>query len=121
MTVIFPHLSSDFFNIVFLEGGGVILSFHTLPEEDYYSSPFLRYLFVIFSYLFPFLVSFSFLIQDMPVYFLQGGLRQILANCYHPQAEAVRSFTYFRMNDKIFAVENWNNFVPFVRKMSTNF
>ncbi|KAJ9153936.1 hypothetical protein P3X46_027322 [Hevea brasiliensis] len=52
--------------------------------------------------------------------FDQKGLRQILANCYHPQAEAVRSFTYFRLNDKIFAVENWNNFVPFVRRMSTD-
>ncbi|XP_009346548.2 inactive beta-amylase 4, chloroplastic-like isoform X1 [Pyrus x bretschneideri] len=48
------------------------------------------------------------------------GLWQIHANCYHSQAEAVRSFTYFRMNDKIFRAENWNNFVPFVRKMSAN-
>lgn len=48
------------------------------------------------------------------------GLWQIHANCYHPHAETVRSFTYFRMNDKIFRVENWNNFVPFVRKMSAN-
>lgn len=48
------------------------------------------------------------------------GLWQIHANCHHSQAEAVRSFTYFRMNDKIFRAENWNNFVPFVRKMSTN-
>ncbi|CAI0378800.1 unnamed protein product [Linum tenue] len=51
----------------------------------------------------------------------QTGLRQILANCNHPQAEAVRSFTYFRMNEKIFSVENWNNFVPFVRKMSSDY
>ncbi|CAI0374087.1 unnamed protein product [Linum tenue] len=49
------------------------------------------------------------------------GLRQILANCNHPQAEAVRSFTYFRMNEKIFSVENWNNFVPFVRMMSSDY
>ncbi|CAN6562783.1 unnamed protein product [Malus baccata var. baccata] len=48
------------------------------------------------------------------------GLWQIHANCYHSQAEAVRSFTYFRMNDKIFRAESWINFVPFVRKMSTN-
>ncbi|KAJ4835099.1 Inactive beta-amylase 4, chloroplastic [Turnera subulata] len=53
--------------------------------------------------------------------FDKRGLRQILANCFHPQAEAVRSFTYFRMTEKIFAVENWNNFVPFVRKMSIEF
>ncbi|KAA8527065.1 hypothetical protein F0562_008706 [Nyssa sinensis] len=52
--------------------------------------------------------------------FDKAGLWQIHANCYHPQAEAVRSFTYFRMNDKTFKVENWNNFVPFVRKMSTD-
>lgn len=51
---------------------------------------------------------------------MQAGLWQIHANCYHPQAEAVRSFTYFRMNEKIFRAENWNNFVPFVRKMSTD-
>ncbi|XP_058115214.1 inactive beta-amylase 4, chloroplastic isoform X2 [Magnolia sinica] len=50
--------------------------------------------------------------------FDKAGLCQILANCYHPQAETLRSFTYFRMNDKIFRVENWNNFVPFVRNMS---
>ncbi|CAN1334105.1 Inactive beta-amylase 4, chloroplastic [Linum perenne] len=49
------------------------------------------------------------------------GFRQILANCNHPQAEAVRSFTYFRMNEKIFSAENWNNFVPFVRKMSSEY
>ncbi|KAM7250115.1 hypothetical protein ACFE04_021998 [Oxalis oulophora] len=47
----------------------------------------------------------------------QSGLLQILENCYHPQADVVRSFTYFRMNDKIFRVENWSNFVPFVRQM----
>ncbi|KAF8409738.1 hypothetical protein HHK36_005817 [Tetracentron sinense] len=52
--------------------------------------------------------------------FDKDGLWQIIANCYHPQAEAVRSFTYFRMNEKIFRAENWNNFVPFVRRMSTN-
>lgn len=52
--------------------------------------------------------------------FDKAGLWQIHANCYHPQAEAVRSFTYFRMNEKIFRAENWNNFVPFVRKMSTD-
>ncbi|XP_043692610.1 inactive beta-amylase 4, chloroplastic [Telopea speciosissima] len=51
--------------------------------------------------------------------FDKAGLSQIIANCYHPQAETVRSFTYFRMNDKIFRVENWNNFVPFVRRMNT--
>ncbi|CAN6585240.1 unnamed protein product [Malus baccata var. baccata] len=43
--------------------------------------------------------------------------------CFSPavwfRAEAVRSFTYFRMNDKIFSSENWSNFVPFVKKMST--
>lgn len=48
------------------------------------------------------------------------SLWQIHANCYHSQAEAVRSFTYFRMNDNIFRPENWSNFVPFVRKMSTS-
>ncbi|XP_052178186.1 inactive beta-amylase 4, chloroplastic isoform X2 [Diospyros lotus] len=52
--------------------------------------------------------------------FDKAGLQQILSNCYYQQAEAIRSFTYFRMNEKIFRVENWNNFVPFVRKMSTN-
>ncbi|GLU23937.1 hypothetical protein SLE2022_399110 [Rubroshorea leprosula] len=50
--------------------------------------------------------------------FDKTGLWKIHSNCYHPQAEDVRSFTYFRMNDKIFRVENWNNFVPFVRMMS---
>ncbi|TYJ20958.1 hypothetical protein E1A91_A08G032400v1 [Gossypium mustelinum] len=48
------------------------------------------------------------------------GLWKIRSNCYNPQAEVVRSFTYFRMNDSIFRVENWNNFVPFVRMMSTD-
>ncbi|XP_024977352.1 inactive beta-amylase 4, chloroplastic isoform X1 [Cynara cardunculus var. scolymus] len=52
--------------------------------------------------------------------FDEAGLKQIHSNCYDSQAEAVRSFTYFRMNDKIFRVENWNNFVPFVRRMSTH-
>ncbi|XP_057982222.1 inactive beta-amylase 4, chloroplastic isoform X3 [Malania oleifera] len=52
--------------------------------------------------------------------FDKAGLWQIHANCYHPQDEGVRSFTYFRMNHKIFRVENWNNFVPFVRKMSAD-
>ncbi|CAL5335538.1 unnamed protein product [Camellia sinensis] len=47
------------------------------------------------------------------------ALQQIYTNCYFPQEESVRSFTCFRMNDKIFRVDNWNNFVPFVRKMST--
>ncbi|XP_021288024.1 inactive beta-amylase 4, chloroplastic isoform X1 [Herrania umbratica] len=48
------------------------------------------------------------------------GLWKIHSNCYHSQAEVVRSFTYFRMNESIFRVENWNNFVPFVRMMSTD-
>ncbi|KAF9589473.1 hypothetical protein IFM89_024235 [Coptis chinensis] len=48
---------------------------------------------------------------------LQAGLWQIMANCYQAQAG---SFTYFRMNDKIFRVENWNNFLPFVRRMHTD-
>ncbi|XP_057461969.1 inactive beta-amylase 4, chloroplastic isoform X1 [Actinidia eriantha] len=52
--------------------------------------------------------------------FDKAGLQQIHTNCYSPQAEAVRSFTYFRLNEKVFRVENWNNFVPFVRKMSTD-
>ncbi|KAK3013169.1 hypothetical protein RJ639_007888 [Escallonia herrerae] len=52
--------------------------------------------------------------------FDKAGLRQIYANCYHSDAEATRSFTYFRLNDKIFKVENWNNFVPFMRKMGTD-
>ncbi|XP_071702605.1 inactive beta-amylase 4, chloroplastic [Rutidosis leptorrhynchoides] len=52
--------------------------------------------------------------------FDEAGLKQIHSNCYDSHAEAVRSFTYFRMNDKIFRVENWNNFVPFVRRMSTD-
>ncbi|KAF6153756.1 hypothetical protein GIB67_000989 [Kingdonia uniflora] len=50
--------------------------------------------------------------------FDKDGLRQIIANCY--QAETVSSFTYFRMNEKIFRVENWNNFVPFVKKMNAD-
>ncbi|RXI03319.1 hypothetical protein DVH24_003971 [Malus domestica] len=29
------------------------------------------------------------------------------------RAEAVRSFTYFKMNDKIFRAENWSDFIPF--------
>ncbi|XVE80538.1 hypothetical protein DITRI_Ditri14bG0148100 [Diplodiscus trichospermus] len=41
------------------------------------------------------------------------GPWKIHSNCYNPQAEVVRSFTYFRMDDSIFRVENWNNFVPF--------
>ncbi|WOH04143.1 hypothetical protein DCAR_0623551 [Daucus carota subsp. sativus] len=49
--------------------------------------------------------------------FDKAGLRQIHTNCYHLPTEAVKSFTYFRMNDRIFRVENWSNFVPFVRKM----
>ncbi|KAK9152394.1 hypothetical protein Syun_010703 [Stephania yunnanensis] len=49
--------------------------------------------------------------------FDKAGLLQIVTNCY--QVEAVRSFTYFRMNDKIFRVENWNNFVPFVGRMKS--
>ncbi|KAJ9568047.1 hypothetical protein OSB04_004013 [Centaurea solstitialis] len=52
--------------------------------------------------------------------FDEAGLKQIHSNCYDSEAEAVGSFTYFRMNDKIFRVENWNNFVPFVRRMSTH-
>ncbi|XP_022732963.1 inactive beta-amylase 4, chloroplastic-like isoform X7 [Durio zibethinus] len=48
----------------------------------------------------------------------KSGLRRIHSNCYNRQTEVVRSFTYFRMNDGIFRVENWNNFVPFVRLMS---
>lgn len=50
----------------------------------------------------------------------KAGLRQIYTNCYHLPSEAVKSFTFFRMNDKIFRVENWSNFVPFVRKMCTD-
>ncbi|XP_062169662.1 inactive beta-amylase 4, chloroplastic isoform X2 [Alnus glutinosa] len=50
--------------------------------------------------------------------FDKAGLCQIYANCYHPKA-VVRALTFFRMNDKIFRVENWKNFVPFVRNMST--
>ncbi|KAD1859329.1 hypothetical protein R6Q59_009601 [Mikania micrantha] len=52
--------------------------------------------------------------------FDEAGLKQIHSNCFDSQAEAVRSFTYFRMNDKIFRFENWNNFVPFVRRMSSD-
>ncbi|CAF1698910.1 inactive beta-amylase 4, chloroplastic-like isoform X1 [Brassica napus] len=49
------------------------------------------------------------------------GLRQIRENCMQPpNGETVRSFTFFRMNEKIFRVENWNNFVPFVRQMSAD-
>ncbi|KAK4546725.1 hypothetical protein RGQ29_032866 [Quercus rubra] len=51
--------------------------------------------------------------------FDKAGLWQIYANCYHPQSEFVTSFTFFRMNEKIFRVENWTNFVPFVKMMST--
>lgn len=47
------------------------------------------------------------------------SLWQIHAYCYYSQAEAIKSFTYFRMNANIFRAENWSNFVPFVRKMST--
>ncbi|XP_075669513.1 inactive beta-amylase 4, chloroplastic isoform X1 [Castanea sativa] len=50
--------------------------------------------------------------------FDKTGLWQIYANCCHPQSEFVTSFTFFRMNEKIFRVENWTNFVPFVKKMS---
>ncbi|KAI7734415.1 hypothetical protein M8C21_004064 [Ambrosia artemisiifolia] len=50
----------------------------------------------------------------------QAGLKQIHSNCFDSQAEAVRSFTFFRMNEKIFKGENWNNFVPFVRRMNTD-
>ncbi|CAI9283479.1 unnamed protein product [Lactuca saligna] len=52
--------------------------------------------------------------------FDEAGLKQIHSNCYDSQEETVRSFTYFRMNDKIFRVENWNNFVPFVQRMTTD-
>ncbi|GMH05812.1 hypothetical protein Nepgr_007652 [Nepenthes gracilis] len=47
----------------------------------------------------------------------KAGLQRIQANCYHPEADAVRSFTYFRMSGNIFKAENWSNFVPFVRNM----
>ncbi|CAH8357541.1 unnamed protein product [Eruca vesicaria subsp. sativa] len=48
------------------------------------------------------------------------GLRQIRENCLQPNEETVRSFTFFRMNEKIFRVKNWNNVVPFVRQMSAD-
>ncbi|KAK9734945.1 hypothetical protein RND81_04G172900 [Saponaria officinalis] len=51
--------------------------------------------------------------------FDQAGLQQIQANCYSPEADAVRSFTYFRLSGNIFKAENWSNFVPFVRNMNT--
>lgn len=51
--------------------------------------------------------------------FDKAGFWQIHANCCHPGADAVKSFTYFRMTDKIFWYENWINFVPFIRMMST--
>ncbi|GAB4845958.1 Inactive beta-amylase 4, chloroplastic [Ancistrocladus abbreviatus] len=50
--------------------------------------------------------------------FDKAGLQQIQANCNHPQADTVRSFTYFRMSGNIFKAENWRNFVPFVKNMS---
>ncbi|KAG2310664.1 hypothetical protein Bca52824_022221 [Brassica carinata] len=52
--------------------------------------------------------------------FDQMGLRQIRENCVQPNGETVRSFTFFRLNEKIFRVENWNNFVPFIRQMSAD-
>lgn len=58
--------------------------------------------------------------QIRHAFLLQAGLQQIRTNCYYPQEEAVRSFTYFRLNEKVFRVENWNNFVPFVKNMSTD-
>lgn len=48
----------------------------------------------------------------------KAGLQRIQANCYNPQSEGVRSFTYFRMSGNIFKAENWSNFVPFVKSMS---
>lgn len=50
--------------------------------------------------------------------FDKAGLQQIQANCYNPEAEAFRSFTYFRMSGNIFRAENWSNFVPFVKSMN---
>ncbi|XP_010675936.2 inactive beta-amylase 4, chloroplastic isoform X2 [Beta vulgaris subsp. vulgaris] len=50
--------------------------------------------------------------------FDKAGLQQIQANCYNPEAESVRSFTYFRLSGNIFKAENWCNFVPFVRNMN---
>ncbi|XP_019057972.1 PREDICTED: inactive beta-amylase 4, chloroplastic isoform X2 [Tarenaya hassleriana] len=58
--------------------------------------------------------------RNMNERFDEMGLQQIRANCVQPNGDAVRSFTYFRMNEKIFRVENWNNFVPFVRQMSAD-
>ena len=68
----------------------------------------------------PYYQLFHLLQNKRHFFLLQAGLQQIHTNCYSPQAEAVRSFTYFRLNEKVFRVENWNNFVPFVRKMSTD-
>jgi len=48
------------------------------------------------------------------------GLRQIRENCVQPNGDTLRSFTFCRMNEKIFRVENWNNFVPFIRQMSAD-
>ncbi|KAH9604919.1 hypothetical protein KSS87_015350 [Heliosperma pusillum] len=50
----------------------------------------------------------------------QAGLQQIQANCYRPESDAVRSFTYFRLSGNIFKAENWSNFVPFVRNMNVD-
>ncbi|XP_038905124.1 inactive beta-amylase 4, chloroplastic isoform X2 [Benincasa hispida] len=52
--------------------------------------------------------------------FDKAGFWQIHTNCCHPGADAVKSFTYFRMTEKIFWHENWNNFVPFIKMMSTS-
>ncbi|KAG6596763.1 Inactive beta-amylase 4, chloroplastic, partial [Cucurbita argyrosperma subsp. sororia] len=52
--------------------------------------------------------------------FDKDGLWQIHYNCCRPLAAVVKSFTFFRMNDKIFRLENWNNFLPFIRMMSTD-
>lgn len=46
------------------------------------------------------------------------GLMQIIANCYNPHRAGVKSFTYSRMNAKVFIPENWNNFSRFVRHMN---
>ncbi|KAL0550210.1 hypothetical protein IC582_014714 [Cucumis melo] len=52
--------------------------------------------------------------------FDKDGLWQIHANSCHPGNDAVRSFTFFRLTDKFFWHENWNNFIPFIKMMSTN-
>ncbi|XP_031480153.1 inactive beta-amylase 4, chloroplastic isoform X2 [Nymphaea colorata] len=48
----------------------------------------------------------------------KDGLCRIITNSRYSEADCIRSFTYWSMNEKIFQFDNWNNFVLFVKKMS---